>query len=267
MSDFAFAGKSGKQWSLITAKRPPRRKDHQGMPGFALRAGAPAILHVDDDVVSARSSPPAATVNAIPLSGTPPRRGSPTAKDFRDLGNGTILMVASALNELKTLGTHLAQAKEIGGGRHRKRRRLPRQHSHDLHEKCYVHLRNAQLVSRRHARLLEIKSEVDSELRDGLAELRPEGGRGFWRYCGHAWRHLTATSSADDPKVLHRRKPEAQTGDHARGLMRLSPQNEAAHDRERGEHCRGHHGTKTSPERSKKADFHLPKTKWDAEWP
>ena len=185
---FRFAGKSGKQWSLNVKDRRVAKiiKACQDLPGQEL------LQYVDDD--GKRQDVSSSDVNAYlrDITGE-----DVTAKDFRTWA-GTIL-VALALNELKTLGT-TAQAKR----NLRRRSKASPPASATLPRFA----ESAMSIPKCSTRISTARSSWRSSPRSTASyatDLRSCGRRRprFWRYCGHAWRQLTQRPR-HDPEILHR---------------------------------------------------------------
>jgi len=157
---FRFTGKSGKQWSLKVKDRRVAKiiKACQELPGQEL------LQYLDEggkqqDVTSS-------DVNAYlkEITGQ-----DITAKDFRTWA-GTVL-AALALKELESFDTAAQAKRNLRQAIERVAARLG--NTPTICRKCYVHpeVLNSYLDGRL---VLEIKSEVESELRDELARLQPE---------------------------------------------------------------------------------------------
>jgi DNA topoisomerase-1 len=157
---FRFTGKSGKQWSLRVKDRRVAKiiRACQELPGQEL------LQYVDDegkpqDVTSS-------DVNAYlkEITGT-----DITAKDFRTWA-GTVL-AAMALAEMESFDSAAQAKRNIRSAIENVSARLG--NTPTICRKCYVHPEvlssyiDGNLV-------LEIKSEVESELRNALADLKPE---------------------------------------------------------------------------------------------
>jgi DNA topoisomerase I len=157
---FRFTGKSGKQWSLKVKDRRVAKiiKACQELPGQEL------LQYLDEDrkQQDVTSSDVNAYLNEITGQDI-------TAKDFRTWA-GTVL-AALALKELESFDT-AAQAKgNLRAAIERVAARLG--NTPTICRKCYVHpeVLNSYLDGNL---ALEIKSEVESELRNELAGLQPE---------------------------------------------------------------------------------------------
>jgi DNA topoisomerase-1 len=157
---FRFTGKSGKQWSLKVRDRRVAKiiKACQELPGQEL------LQYLDEDrkQQDVTSSDVNAYLNEITGQDI-------TAKDFRTWA-GTVL-AALALKELQCFDT-AAQAKgNLRAAFERVAARLG--NTPTICRKCYVHpeVLNSYLDGNL---ALEIKSEVESELRNELAGLQPE---------------------------------------------------------------------------------------------
>ncbi|MHB1122065.1 MAG: DNA topoisomerase IB [Ramlibacter sp.] len=157
---FRFKGKSGKTWQLQLKDRRVAKivKACQDLPGQEL------FQYVDEggdlkDVTSA-------DVNAYlrEITGE-----DITAKDFRTWA-GTV-MAAMALQEFEAFDTHAAARKNVRAAIERVAARLG--NTPTICRKCYVHPEILQSYAEG-ALLLEIRREVEQELRDDLASLKPE---------------------------------------------------------------------------------------------
>jgi DNA topoisomerase-1 len=157
---FRFMGKSGKQWSLKVKDRRIAKiiKACQDLPGQEL------LQYLDEegrcqDVTSS-------DVNAYlkEITGE-----NITAKDFRTWA-GTVL-AAVALAELESFDTAAQGKKNLRAAIEHVAARLG--NTPTICRKCYVHpeVLNSYLDG---SLVLEIKSEVESELRNQLAGLQPE---------------------------------------------------------------------------------------------
>ena len=185
---FRFTGKSGKQWSLRVKDRRIAKiiKACQDLPGQEL------LQYLDDegkpqDVTST-------DVNAYlkQITGK-----NITAKDFRTWA-GTVL-AAMALNELKSFDS-AAQAKlNLRTAIENVASRLG--NTATICRKCYVH--PEILTSYLDGNLiLEIKSAVESELREDLDRLKPEEAAVLgvaWATRARALARCAATFPAQDP--------------------------------------------------------------------
>ena len=157
---FNFKGKSGKQWRLNVRDRRVAKivKASQELPGQHL------FQYLDED--GAQRSVTSSDVNAYlkEISGR-----NITAKDFRTW-TGTVL-AALALTEFERFDSQAAAKKNVRNAIERVAARLG--NTPTVCRKCYVHpevldsYMAAELV-------LEAQQEVDRELADELAALRPE---------------------------------------------------------------------------------------------
>ena len=157
---FNFKGKSGKTWKLKVKDRRVARiiKAMQDLPGQDL------FQYVDED--GEPQSVTSADVNAYlrEITGR-----DVTAKDFRTW-SGTVL-AAWALKEFETFDTQANAKKNIRAAIEQVAARLG--NTPTICRKCYVH---PELISCyvEGSLLLEVKDEVEAELREDLAGLRPE---------------------------------------------------------------------------------------------
>jgi DNA topoisomerase I len=157
---FQFKGKSGKTWKLQIKDRRVAKivKGCQDLPGQELFA------YLDENGEPRDVS--SADVNAYlrEITGR-----DVTAKDFRTWA-GTV-MAALALQEFEQFDTKATQKKNLKDAIERVAARLG--NTPTICRKCYVHpeILNSYAEG---ALLLEIKREVEGELRDDLAVLKPE---------------------------------------------------------------------------------------------
>jgi DNA topoisomerase-1 len=157
---FRFTGKSGRHWSLKVKDRRIAKivKACQELPGQEL------LQYVDED--GKEQDVTSSDVNAYlkEITGQ-----DITAKDFRTWA-GTVL-AALALEELKSFDTAAQAKRNLRTAIERVAARLG--NTPTICRKCYVHpeVLNSYLDR---SLVLEIQSEVESELRDELAGLRPE---------------------------------------------------------------------------------------------
>ena len=157
---FDFKGKSGKTWKLKVRDRRVAKiiRACQELPGQDL------FQYIDD--AGERQSVTSADVNAYlkEITGR-----DITAKDFRTW-SGTVL-AAWALKEFEAFDSEAKAKKNIRAAIEKVAGRLG--NTPTICRKCYVHpeLINSYVEG---SLLLEIKEEVEAELRDDLAGLRPE---------------------------------------------------------------------------------------------
>jgi DNA topoisomerase-1 len=157
---FRFKGKSGKTWHLQLKDRRVARivRACQELPGQRL------FQYEDDDGEIREVT--SADVNAYlrEITGT-----DITAKDFRTWA-GTV-MAALALQEFEAFDTQATQKKNLKAAIERVASRLG--NTPTICRKCYIHpeVLNAYVEGNL---LLEIKREVEGELRDELPNLKPE---------------------------------------------------------------------------------------------
>jgi DNA topoisomerase-1 len=157
---FQFKGKSGKQWRLQVKDRRVAKiiRACQDLPGQRL------FQYRDDDGEVREVT--SADVNAYlkEITGR-----DITAKDFRTWA-GTV-MAALALQEFEAFDTKATQKKNLKQAIERVSSRLG--NTPTICRKCYVHpeVLNAYIEGQL---LLEIKEEVEEELRQDLSRLRPE---------------------------------------------------------------------------------------------
>ena len=157
---FRFTGKSGKQWSLKVRDRRVAKiiKACQELPGQEL------LQYVDED--GKQQDITSSDVNQYlkEITGQ-----DITAKDFRTWA-GTVL-AALALKEVESFDTAAQAKRNLRMAIERVAARLG--NTPTICRKCYVHPEVLSLYLDG-SLMLDIKSEVESELRDGLAGLQPE---------------------------------------------------------------------------------------------
>jgi DNA topoisomerase-1 len=157
---FRFTGKSGKQWSLKVKDRRVAKiiRACQELPGQEL------LQYLDED--GKQQDVTSGDVNAYlrEITGK-----DVTAKDFRTWA-GTVL-AALALKELESFDTAAQAKRNLRAALERVAARLG--NTPTICRKCYVHpeVLNSYLDGNL---VLEIKSEVEGELRNELAGLQPE---------------------------------------------------------------------------------------------
>jgi DNA topoisomerase I len=194
---FQFKGKSGKMWKLQIKDRRVAKivKGCQDLPGQELFA------YVDEegqarDVTSA-------DVNAYLREIT----GSDiTAKDFRTWA-GTV-MAALALQEFEQFDTNATQKKNLKAAIERVAARLG--NTPTICRKCYVHPEILNSYAEGQL-LLEIKQEVEGELRDDLAALKPEEAAVLGLL--QARLNRTLTDQLEDSLTAVRKKPRKHAAD------------------------------------------------------
>jgi DNA topoisomerase-1 len=157
---FRFTGKSGKQWSLKVRDRRVAKiiKACQELPGQEL------LQYVDED--GKQQDITSSDVNQYlkEITGQ-----DITAKDFRTWA-GTVL-AALALKEVESFDTAAQAKRNLRMAIERVAARLG--NTPTICRKCYVHPEVLSLYLDG-SLMLDIKSEVESELRDELAALQPE---------------------------------------------------------------------------------------------
>jgi DNA topoisomerase I len=157
---FEFKGKSGKTWNLQVKDRRIAKivRACQELPGQDL------FQYIDEDGVQRDVT--SADVNAYlkEITGT-----DVTAKDFRTWA-GTVL-AALALKEFETFDTQAKAKKNVRAAIERVASKLG--NTPTSCRKCYIH---PEIMSSyvEGSLLLEVKKEVESELREDLAGLKPE---------------------------------------------------------------------------------------------
>ena len=157
---FRFTGKSGKSWDLALRDRRIARtvRSLQELPGQRL------FQYLDAD--GARRDVTSTEVNAYlhEIAGR-----DVTAKDFRTFA-GTVL-AALALQEFEAVDGEAARKRNIRQAIERVAARLG--NTPTICRKCYVHPEILECYLE-DGLSLELREEIEEEIRDGLAELRPE---------------------------------------------------------------------------------------------
>ena len=157
---FQFKGKSGKTWNLQIRDRRIAKivKQCQDLPGQEL------FQYLDDD--GTRQDVTSADVNAYlkEITGR-----EITAKDFRTWA-GTVL-AAIARTEFETFDSDAKAKKNVRAAIERVAGRLG--NTPTICRKCYVHPEVLHSYFQGDL-MLDIKEEVEEELRDNLATLKPE---------------------------------------------------------------------------------------------
>jgi DNA topoisomerase-1 len=157
---FNFKGKSGKTWNLQVKDRRIAKivRACQELPGQEL------FQYIDDDGVQRDVT--SADVNAYlkEITGT-----DISAKDFRTWA-GTVL-AAMALKEFETFDSEAKAKKNVRAAIEHVASKLG--NTPTICRKCYIH---PEIMSSyvEGSLLLEVKKEVEAELRDDLAGLKPE---------------------------------------------------------------------------------------------
>ncbi len=157
---FRFKGKSGKEWNLEVKDRRVAKivKQCQDIPGQEL------FQYLDDDGV--RRDVTSHDVNEYlrEITGR-----DVTAKDFRTWA-GTVL-AALALKEFETFDSDAAAKKNVRAAIESVASRLG--NTPTICRKCYIHPEVVQSYMQGEM-LLEVKKQVEGELRDHLGSLKPE---------------------------------------------------------------------------------------------
>jgi DNA topoisomerase I len=157
---FDFKGKSGKTWKLKVKDRRIAKiiRALQDLPGQDL------FQYIDDE--GERQSVTSADVNAYlrEITGQ-----DITAKDFRTWA-GTVL-AALALTEFETFDSDAKAKKNVRAAIEKVAARLG--NTPTICRKCYIH---PEILSSyvEGSLLVEVKDEIEEELREDLADLRPE---------------------------------------------------------------------------------------------
>ncbi len=157
---FRFKGKSGKSWNLALRDRRIARivKSCQDLPGQKL------FQYLDEE--GERRDVTSADVNAYlhEIAGR-----DVTAKDFRTFA-GTVL-AALALREFEAVDSEAKRKSNIRAAIERVAARLG--NTPTICRKCYIHpeILDSYLED---ALSLDLREEIEGEMRDGLSELRPE---------------------------------------------------------------------------------------------
>jgi DNA topoisomerase-1 len=184
---FCFTGKSGKQWSLRVRDRRIAKiiRACQELPGQEL------LQYVDED--GKPQDVTSSDVNAYlkEISGR-----EITAKDFRTWA-GTVL-AAMALSELQSFDSATQAKRNLRNAIESVAARLG--NTPTICRKCYVH--PEILTSYLDGNLmLEFKSEVEGELRDTLAALRPEEAAVLATLRGRLKREIAAPRTSPKAKA------------------------------------------------------------------
>jgi DNA topoisomerase I len=157
---FRFKGKSGKQWNLKLADRRVAKivKQSQDLPGQHL------FQYLDEE--GEQREVTSSDVNAYlrEISGS-----DITAKDFRTW-TGTVL-AALALAEFEKFDSEAAAKKNVRAAIEKVSAKLG--NTPAVCRRCYVHPEVIDSYMSE-ALVLEIEQQVERELRDNVAELRPE---------------------------------------------------------------------------------------------
>jgi DNA topoisomerase I len=193
---FRFKGKSGKTWSLGVQDRRVARivRQCQELPGQDLFQ----YLDEEGEVRGVSSDDVNAYLREI-------AGAEVTAKDFRTWA-GTVL-AALALQECERFTTQAAAKRNIRTAIESVAARLG--NTPTICRKCYVHpeVLNCYLQG---DLLLEIRSEVEAELRDNLAGLKPEEAA-VLTFLEARLTHAIETGSERKPKRRRAaRRPERQ---------------------------------------------------------
>ena len=199
---FQFKGKSGKTWRLQVKDRRVARivKACQDLPGQDL------FQYLDENGES--QSVTSADVNAYLKEIT----GSDvTAKDFRTWA-GTVL-AALALKEFETFDSEAKAKKNIRAAIETVASRLG--NTPTICRKCYVHpeVFTSYLEGQL---LLEIRDEVESELRDNLSGLKPEEAAVLTLLAARLNRDAKAGPAPEPARPKRRRKAAARGAAEAR---------------------------------------------------
>jgi DNA topoisomerase I len=199
---FQFKGKSGKTWRLQVKDRRVARivKACQDLPGQDL------FQYLDENGES--QSVTSADVNAYLKEIT----GSDvTAKDFRTWA-GTVL-AALALKEFETFDNEAKAKKNIRAAIETVASRLG--NTPTICRKCYVHpeVFTSYLEGQL---LLEIRDEVESELRDNLSGLKPEEAAVLTLLAARLNRDAKAGPAPEPARPKRRRKAAARGAAEAR---------------------------------------------------
>jgi DNA topoisomerase I len=199
---FQFKGKSGKTWRLQVKDRRVARivKACQDLPGQDL------FQYLDENGES--QSVTSADVNAYLKEIT----GSDvTAKDFRTWA-GTVL-AALALREFETFDNEAKAKKNIRAAIETVASRLG--NTPTICRKCYVHpeVFTSYLEGQL---LLEIRDEVESELRDNLSGLKPEEAAVLTLLAARLNRDAKAGPAPEPARPKRRRKAAARGAAEAR---------------------------------------------------
>jgi DNA topoisomerase-1 len=179
---FRFKGKSGKEWNLRVKDRRIAKivKQCQDIPGQEL------FQYIDEE--GQRRDVTSSDVNAYlkEITGR-----DITAKDFRTWA-GTVL-AALALAEFETFDSDARAKKNVRAAIERVSGRLG--NTPTICRKCYVHPEVFHSYLQGEL-LLEVKEQVESELRDNLGHMKPEEAAVLTLLEGRLKRDLTETLRA-----------------------------------------------------------------------
>ena len=193
---FQFKGKSGKQWRLQVKDRRIAKiiRACQELPGQRL-------FQYKDDEGEVREVT-SADVNAYlkEITGR-----DITAKDFRTWA-GTV-MAALALQEFEAFDSQAAQKKNLKAAIERVSSRLG--NTPTICRKCYIHpeVLNAYVEGQL---LLDMKERVEEELRQDLAQLRPEEAAVLAMLEGRLKRTLEGTLKDSVAAAKKKRQPRTR---------------------------------------------------------
>jgi DNA topoisomerase I len=215
---FQFKGKSGKTWRLGVKDRRVAKivRACQDLPGQEL------FQYLDEE--GERRDVTSADVNAYlkEITGQ-----DITAKDFRTW-HGTV-MAALALQEFQTFDTNAAAKKNIKAAIERVASRLG--NTPTICRKCYVHpeILNTYVEG---SLLLDVKEEVEAELREDLSTLRPEEAAVLTLLEGRLKRTLEdklhdSVALLDKPGKSNKAKKPKKARSAARSRKTAAPQPEA----------------------------------------
>jgi DNA topoisomerase I len=195
---FRFTGKSGKQWSLKVKDRRVAKiiKACQELPGQEL------IQYVDtegklQDVTSSDVNTYLKEITGMEI----------TAKDFRTWA-GTVL-AAIALKELESFDSAAQAKRNLRAAIERVAARLG--NTPTICRKCYVHpeVLSSYLDG---SLVLEIRSEVENELRDELSGLQPEEAAVLAMLRARLAQAVEAPPSGSNAPAARRRRKQDRTG-------------------------------------------------------
>jgi DNA topoisomerase-1 len=186
---FRFTGKSGKQWSLRVKDRRVAKilRACQELPGQEL------VQYIDEEGKPQDVTSGDVNVYLREITGS-----DITAKDFRTWA-GTVL-AAMALNEMESFDSAAQAKRNLRAAIEKVAARLG--NTPTICRKCYVH--PVVLSSYMDGNLLlEIKGEVEGELRDALAGLKPEEAAVLAMLRSRLSREIARSSTSSAAQTAH----------------------------------------------------------------
>jgi DNA topoisomerase-1 len=186
---FRFTGKSGKQWSLRVKDRRVAKilRACQELPGQEL------VQYIGEDGQPQDVTSGDVNTYLREITGT-----DITAKDFRTWA-GTVL-AAMALNEMQSFDSAAQAKRNLRSAIENVAARLG--NTPTICRKCYVHPQVLSSYMDGNL-LLGIKSEVEGELRDALAGLKPEEAAVLAMLRGRLSKEITRGSDSSAAQTAH----------------------------------------------------------------